>query len=1318
MGKAIRTTLKIAALAGAAVLMFVPGANVAAAAFIASTLGVSAAVAGAIVAVGISLSTTIGASALAPRPRLSTTRTNTDRLRASIDPRAPRKTVWGTTAMATDIRDQEFTGDQEFLHSFIVVAAHKVHAISEIWFDDELAWSAGGGVASKFSGYLLVTPILEGSAANAINISSRMGSSRRYTGCAYVYLRYKLTGNGKKAESPFAQGVTSRITIRGNGAFAYDPRQDSTVPGGSGAHRANDQSTWTWGAHCRNPAIAMLNYLLGWHINGELSVGKGIPPSRIDLPSFAVAANICDELVAKPGGGTEPRYRCDGLWSEGDNPNAVTDILKATMNADLDDMNGRLRLTVFHNDLATPAADFDDDDILGDFVWTPVAPIEDTINIVRGGYTDASNQSLYQMVDYPQAETASIDGIDRIDTFDLPLVQSAGQAQRLAGLRLRRNQFGGTFKCELQVTGWRIEKNSVIRLSFLPRGWVNKLFRVMEMDLRTDGIVPVVLREEDPDLYDDGGLLSPISALEPTPFDYRLDPAYQVLTTVTRNVPRGIYDNAATYIEGDQVVFSGSTYQLTVASSTGNAPPDATRWVLVAAAGTGVPGADGAPGYSVLVSNESHTVATAADGTGGTYTSAGGTMQVIRGATVLAPAFSIAAATPGTGWITINSTTGVYTVTDPGVDLATATLRATVDGINFDRTYTLAKSKQGVSSPTVRLTADAQGFVFTDNVADPSSQTITLTADLQGLAGPATFTTSPTVALSGTGNTRTLALADFGGARQVTVTATVGALSDRITIVRVDRSTAAAGATVGAPQGTAIGGVPVEIGYALTPTGMFEDFSKHGTLAAVQRAWTITTLGSVNLGTDGNMSGGWMLEMTGETALIGKHRIPYSYEDLYRVRARVFVSDLGGGGNYYYLGITAFNSAGAELVPSDIGTYHYFGGANVPTSTGFYEWEGYFRGRALVGTGASVGLPAPDPSNPRPVKDGAVMVAPIFLANYSGTDGQARLDYISIEKVEDLTLLPSRVWNSTDFQKRGQVVSYLGRSWIARIDNTGVTPPSTSTGTATWGLLADKGVDGAPGAPGADGDPGVPAFAVSLSRPTVTLAAESSGALLPGELAKAAGQIVARYAGVDVTSSCTFAVVGASSGVAGTVTSGGAYSLTSFGAVESGTITLRVTYDPPGAEPPVPVSIDFSVAKSPRGAAAVRQLDGALTTPTTTMAPIGRTVVMPVSNGASISISASVGFLGSGTSGSRNVRLKASWRFAGGTTWTDVSAFVTGTASVWNALDVSWEPGSCDYATSLSGFTADAAVEIRLEGQSLGGPLASFGGLFAADRAA
>lgn len=451
----------------------------------------------------VSAGLSVGSSLLAKKPKApSVNAANIDRLNSTIDLRTPRKIVWGNTAGANDVRDQEYTDNQTVLHRFIVVASHKVHSIYEIWFDDELAWSSVSGVAAKFAGYLNVTPVTEGNAGNAINISPRMGSSRRYTGLAYVYLRFKLTGNSKKTESPFVQSVPTRVTIRTKGAYVYDPRLDSTVPGGSGSHRADDQSTWEWSdSASRNPALQLLWWMLGWRINGKLAVGGGIPPNRIDMESFITAANLCDEDVSIAAGGTEPRYRSDGVVSEGDSPTVIMDALKAAMNADLDDVGGKLRLFVFHNDLGTPLADFNENDILGSFEYRATAALDESFNVVRGTYTDPRDQALYQQIDYPQVELPSRDGIDRIDTFPLALVQSPSQAQRLAKQRLQRMQFGGVFTATGQATWWKVQKNSVVRLTFAPRGWVNKLFRVAELEHRVDGTVPITLREEANQIY-------------------------------------------------------------------------------------------------------------------------------------------------------------------------------------------------------------------------------------------------------------------------------------------------------------------------------------------------------------------------------------------------------------------------------------------------------------------------------------------------------------------------------------------------------------------------------------------------------------------------------------------------------------------------------------------------------------------------------------------------------------------------------------------------------------------------------------------------
>ena len=537
-------------------------ASIAAAAVTAgASLGISAALLS-----GIGVAASVGASLLAGKvkaPKPSSADRN--RLLASINPRAPRTIVFGTTAMATDIRDQEFTGtNQEYLHRFIVTASHKVNAISKIYFDDKLAWTVGGGVDAAFTGYLTVAPILEGNAGNAINISARMGSTRRYTGLAYVHLRFKLTGNSKKAESPFASAVPSRITIEGNGIAVYDPRQDSTA-GGSGAHRADDQSTWTWGTHARNPTLQALTYLLGWKINGLLAVGKGIPPRRFDMASFITAANICDESVSLAGGGTEPRYRADGIFSEADDMSLVLNQFAATMDARFYDPQGRIAVKCMVNDLSSPVCSFTAADILGEVQWTPFGDLSENYNLVRGTYTDPSPNSLYQSVDYPEQYAASDDGIDRILTLDLPLVQSAAQAQRLARrARLRAKYGGGTLACEMQATAWRSEQFAPVELTFDPLGMDGKIFRVEEIETRVDGTVPILLSVEDERIYDwDAEDVDPVEAVASTPYDPANNPFNLgiVESTISTAIANSYIDNLAAAFTGAD---EGTTASITI----------------------------------------------------------------------------------------------------------------------------------------------------------------------------------------------------------------------------------------------------------------------------------------------------------------------------------------------------------------------------------------------------------------------------------------------------------------------------------------------------------------------------------------------------------------------------------------------------------------------------------------------------------------------------------------------------------------------------------------------------------------------------------
>lgn len=499
MGKALKTIGTIAAV----VALVATGVGAAAGAGIAAA-GIASAAAGvASVATLVSIAATVGGSLLTPAARRSLTAFDPKAI--NPDPASPRKLVFGQTTFVVDLRYAEPSGtNQEYIDYIFALAAHKSDAITEIYIEDDLAWTVGGGAQGKYVGYLTVEVILEaGSGAyHTVNAGTTWNSSTRLTGCTTMKVRVKRSDNSKSSQSPFASGISGRWAVIGRGIPVYDPAQDSTVAGGSGAQRAATQTTWAYtagAARGNNPALQLLTYLLGWRIGGVVSVGCGLPVDTIDLPSFATAAALCDESVALADGGSQRRYEAGRAFADSDDPLAVIRTLLDAMNGELVDDGGRLSLRLAVNDL-TAAYTLTDDDFVSGYSWKPAAPIEQQYTIVRGRYS-APGATLYGLVDYPEVAIARTSLAPRPLTLELSAVQEPRRAERIAKQAAQRNLYQGTFAVTLGVRGWLLRRNMVVAVTSSARGWTAKLFRVRSLGFNADATVEVVLREENAAIY-------------------------------------------------------------------------------------------------------------------------------------------------------------------------------------------------------------------------------------------------------------------------------------------------------------------------------------------------------------------------------------------------------------------------------------------------------------------------------------------------------------------------------------------------------------------------------------------------------------------------------------------------------------------------------------------------------------------------------------------------------------------------------------------------------------------------------------------------
>lgn len=529
--------LKTAALVVGAVALIATGVGAVALPGLAGALTIAGVSTGTLFLVSGGL--TVAASLLQKTPKV--TASQTDRLSASVNPGAFRHTVLGQTAMPVEIRYEEWSGkDQEYCDWIVLHASHACEAIDEIWFETTMAWSRTTGVVGKYVGYFSVPHIvLQGSPANAFVLpSGKWNQNARLTGCAYSHWRFKLTGNGKKAESPFVGGLPSRITVIGRGAKLYDPRRDSTVPGGNGPMRADDQSTWRFTADDgvtigENLPLQILRVVLGWRIRNpvtgvmKLATGSGVPPRRINLASIAIAANLADELVNRSAGGQEPRYHGAGVVSEGDDPKTALDMLCTACCARFRDTGGKLSLVVAHNDLAAAATEdgLNDDDVVGAFTWDPDAALEATPNVVRGKYVDATTNSLYQLIDYPEIRLPSLDGQDRIFPLDLGVVESPSQAQRIAKQVLQRKQYPREFSAPFDIRAWKYGVGDVVPFTFAPLGFDRALFRIKDQELGQGGVCNMTLTVENAVIYAwDADDAAPVKPAEPIVYDSRNNP--------------------------------------------------------------------------------------------------------------------------------------------------------------------------------------------------------------------------------------------------------------------------------------------------------------------------------------------------------------------------------------------------------------------------------------------------------------------------------------------------------------------------------------------------------------------------------------------------------------------------------------------------------------------------------------------------------------------------------------------------------------------------------------------------------------------------
>jgi len=218
------------------------------------------------------------------------------------------------------------------------------------------------------------------------------------------------------------QAGVPQMGVIADGVRAYDPRLDSTRPGGSGSQRITNEATWTF---TKNPALHALTYAYGRFQNGKKVFGVNLGDTGVDVATTMAWANVCDANGWEVNGTI---FEPDDKW------NNLKLICEAGGGVPVP--GARLRFDYNAPGVAIDTITIHD---LGDGeISLPVTQgYASRLNTVQGVYTSPSHRWEPQPTD-KIVDTALLasDGEEKAEQFPFKLVTNKDQAAELAAYKM------------------------------------------------------------------------------------------------------------------------------------------------------------------------------------------------------------------------------------------------------------------------------------------------------------------------------------------------------------------------------------------------------------------------------------------------------------------------------------------------------------------------------------------------------------------------------------------------------------------------------------------------------------------------------------------------------------------------------------------------------------------------------------------------------------------------------------------------------------------------------------------------------------------
>lgn len=247
------------------------------------------------------------------------------------------------------------------------------------------------------------------------------------------------------------------------------------------------------------------------------NVAQGTPQtitSEIWLPLMYIgfsfyASNIAAKFVAPftyslPSGyvqwpQTQRLYTCDGVLNVNDTAYNNTKALLTSCHGDIKFTGGLYRLVI--EKAETPTFTFNEDNITGS--WSISQPgRKDKYNRITGKfYNPYLNWQPDLAIQQSATYTAQDGGRVSEKKVDLPFTIDIYRAQHIIQQDMKKSRFGTVVQFTALPEGLRCESGDVVYLTHTTPGWVNKPFRIVNIDLKSDDEASVVCKEDDPGIY-------------------------------------------------------------------------------------------------------------------------------------------------------------------------------------------------------------------------------------------------------------------------------------------------------------------------------------------------------------------------------------------------------------------------------------------------------------------------------------------------------------------------------------------------------------------------------------------------------------------------------------------------------------------------------------------------------------------------------------------------------------------------------------------------------------------------------------------------